>query len=99
MAGRKKNAVRRGRGKMCNICGLNCGRGGPLKRHVEGGHGVGYDQYRKCFYPKNTRILTDSWDDQVKTKGGNTVLIHVLVRRTVGDPGPRGATRSARVHK
>jgi hypothetical protein len=28
---------------MCNICGKNCGKGGALKKHVEGAHEVIYD--------------------------------------------------------
>ena len=99
MPGRKRGAVKSGRGTMCNMCGLNCGRGGPLKKHVEGAHGVDYESYKKCYYGTKTRIIADSWDGKGKTPKGNTVLVHVLVRRMVGDPGPRGATRSARLRK
>ncbi len=99
MPNRKKNAVRKGRGVMCNICGVNCGKGGALKVHVEGAHKVDYDDYKKCFYGDARNILADSWDDSVMTSGGNTVITHVLVRRFIGDPGPRGVTRSARVKK
>jgi hypothetical protein len=81
---------------MCNICGLNCGKGGALKKHVEGAHDVNYDQYKRCFYGEVKTIIADSWDDSVSTANGRTVVTHVLVRRFVGDPGPRGATRSAR---
>lgn len=94
MARRKKGAVRTGKGVMCNICGLNCGKGGALKRHVEGAHEVDYVQYKKCFYDEAKNILADTWDDNVSTSNGDTVIVHVLVRRFVGDPGPRGATRS-----
>jgi hypothetical protein len=38
-------------------------------------------------------VIADTWDDNVATSGGKTVMTHVLVRRFVGDPGPRGATR------
>lgn len=92
----KKGAVRPGRGVMCNICGRNCGKGGALKKHVEGTHQVDYDQYKCCFYGNVKTLIADSWDDSVSTTNGQTVITHVLVRRFVGDPGPRGATRSAR---
>lgn len=96
MSGRKKNTVRKGTGTMCNIYGRNLGRGGPLKRHVEKTHGVRYSAYKKCFYGDVKTLISDSWDDTVQTKGGDTVMVHVLARRFIGDPGPRGATRSAR---
>jgi len=99
MSGRKKNAVRKGKGIMCNICGKNCGRGGALKVHIEGAHDVNYEDYKKCFYGEPKNVLADSWDDSVQTSGGKTVITHVFVRRFVGDPGPRGVTRSARVKK
>lgn len=92
----RKGAVRPGRGVMCNICGLNCGKGGALKRHVEAAHQVEYGQYRRCFYDNVETLITDSWDDSVSTPDGQTVITHVLVRRFVGNPGPRGATGSAR---
>lgn len=96
MAARKKGAVRSGQGVMCNICGLNCGKGGALKKHVEGAHQVDYDAYKKCFYGTVKTILADSWDDTVSTSNGDTVVVHVLVRRFIQDPGPRGATRAVR---
>lgn len=96
MSRARKGAVRRGQGVMCNICGRNCGKGGALKRHVEGAHQVDYDQYKRCFYGNVKTLITDGWDDSVSTTNGQTVITHVLVRRFVGDPGPRGATRSAR---
>lgn len=96
MSRARKGAVRPGRGVMCNICGRNCGKGGALKKHVEGAHQVDYDQYKRCFYGNVKTLITDSWDDSVSTTSGQTVITHVLVRRFVGDPGPRGATRSAR---
>ena len=100
MAYRKKGAVRKGKGTMCNICGLNCGKGGALKTHVEGTHGVKYKAYKICFYgPDMKTLIADSWDDSVQTKSGKTVVTHVLVRRFIGSPGPRGATRSANVNK
>jgi hypothetical protein len=99
MAGRKKNAVRKGKGTMCNICGKNCGRGGPLKVHIKGAHNMNYEDYKKCFYGTAKNILADSWDDSVSTKNGDTVITHVLVRRFVGNPGHRGVTRAARVKK
>ena len=99
MATRKRGAVRPGQGVMCNICGKNCGKGGALKRHVEGGHGVQYDQYKRCFYGEAKTVIADGWDDSVSTTSGNTVVTHVLVRRFIGNPGPRGATRTARVQR
>lgn len=99
MPRRKKNAVRRGHGVMCNICGLNCGRGGALKKHIEGqeargGHEVAYEAYQKCFDKEH--ILIDSWDDSVKTHRKNTVLTHAVVWRFVAHPGPRGIARAPR---
>ena len=99
MARRQKSAVRQGQGVMCNVCGINCGKGGALKKHVEGAHSISYDDYKKAFYGTTKTIISDSWDASVKTSSGNTVITHVLVRRFVGDPGPRGVTRSARVNK
>jgi hypothetical protein len=97
MPKRIKNAVRKGHGTMCNICGVNCGRGGPLKKHLAGAHQIDYDIYKDAFYGKAKTIISDSWDDSVSTHNGRTVITHVLVRRFVGDPGPRGVTRSAKV--
>jgi hypothetical protein len=97
MPRRKKGAVRKGHGVMCNICGLNCGKGGALKRHVEGAHKLTYKKYRACFYGSPKNVIADSWDDSVATATGRTVVTHVLVRRFVGDPGPRGVPRAARL--
>jgi hypothetical protein len=99
MAGRRKGAVRRGHGIMCNVCGTNCGKGAALKKHVEGAHHVSYRDYKKCFYGKVKTTITDSWDDSVSTNTGKTVITHVLVRRFIGDPGKRGVTRAARLLK
>lgn len=99
MARKAKYAVSVGAGVMCNICGRNCGKGGALKKHVEGAHSVGYDAYKKCFYGEVTTTIADGWDDSVSTSNGNTVITHVLVRRFIGNPGPRGATRSVRPQK
>jgi hypothetical protein len=99
MSRRKKGAVRKGKGVMCNICGLNCGKGGALRRHIEGAHNVDYGSYKKCFYGEAKTIIANSWDDSVSTPQGRTVITHVLVRRFVGDAGPRGVPRAARVHK
>lgn len=96
MPRRRKGAVRKGYGIMCNICGRNCGKGGGLATHLESKHGVAYDAYQRCFYDTPKTIIADAWDDSVKTSDGKTVITHVLVRRFVGDPGPRGASRSAR---
>lgn len=96
MAGRKKGAVRKGRGAMCNVCGFNCGKGGALKKHVESQHDVDYDSYKLCFYGEVNTLITDSWDDSVSTAKGTPVVIHVLARRFVGSPGARGVPRAAR---
>lgn len=95
MARRRKGAVAKGAGAMCNICGLNCGKGGALKKHIEGAHGVSYENYVKCFYGSQKTIIANAWDASVSTAGGQTVMMHVLVRRFVGDPGPRGVPRAA----
>ena len=96
MARRKKGAVRQGHGAMCNICGTNCGKGGALKVHIENSHGVSYNDYNTCFYVAASNIIANAWDDSVSTPSGKTVVTHVLVRRFVGDPGPRGVPRAAR---
>ncbi len=50
MSRRKKGAVRPGHGARCLICGLECGKGGSLRKHVEGAHEVNYnDGYKRCF--------------------------------------------------
>jgi hypothetical protein len=97
MARRKKGAVRRGHGVMCNLCGINCGKGGALKVHIEGTHGIDYSEYKRSFYPKESRVIADSWDSLVSDSTGNNIVIHVLVRRFESDPGPRGVPRAARV--
>lgn len=97
MAGRKKGAVRVGHGVMCNICGVNCGKGGALSTHLRGAHDVAYADYKKCFYPHDSVTIADAWDDSVKSVDGDTVVTHVLVRRFVSDPGRRGVPRAARV--
>lgn len=100
MAGRRKGAVRPGHGVMCNICGKNCGKGGALKTHIEGAHlPVTYEAYKICFYGRAKTTLADAWDDSVSTKNGDTVVTHVLARRFVQEPGPRGATRAVRKQK
>jgi hypothetical protein len=96
---RKKGAVRTGHGTMCNICGVNCGKGAALSTHLRGAHHVDYVSYKACFYPKDSVIIADSWDDTVKNDIGETVIMHVLVRRFVGDPGHRGVPRAAQVPK
>ena len=100
MVARSKGAVRLGHGVMCNICGRNCGKGGALKTHIEGAHPpVTYEAYKICFYGEPKNILADAWDDSVSTKNGDTVVTHVLARRFVQEPGPRGATRAVRKQK
>jgi hypothetical protein len=96
MPRRRKYAVSNRAGVMCNVCGRNCGKGGALKKHVEGAHDVAYDAYKRCFYAEAKTVLADAWDDTVKTHAGDTVITHVFVRRFVGNPGPRGVPRAAR---
>lgn len=93
MARVKKGAVKRGHGAMCKVCGKNCGKGGGLRSHVQSAHDVDYDAYKRCFEGRVTTMIADTWDDSVKTKDGKTVVTHVLVRRFINEPGPRGATR------
>lgn len=95
---RKKGQVRAGHGAMCNICGKNCGKGAALKSHIQSSHDVSYEAYKKCFYPDSIKVIVNAWDDSVSTRQGHTVLVHVLVRRIVGDPGHRGVPRAARPH-
>jgi hypothetical protein len=78
---------------MCNLCGTNCGRGGALRTHLIGEHRVDYAVYKRCFYG-TSRVLADAWANSARTRSGQRVLIHTLVRRIVGDPGHRGVTRS-----
>lgn len=99
MPQRKKGAVRKGHGSMCNICGRNCGKGGALSRHVLGAHGVSYAAYKACFYPSDSLTIADSWDHSAVAKNGSPIVTHVLVRRLLGDPGKRGVPRAARVVK
>jgi hypothetical protein len=96
MKRRKKGAVRRGHGAMCNICGKNCGKGGALKVHIEHTHSISYDSYEACFYGSTTNVVANAWDDSVSTSNGKKVIMHVLVRRFVGHPGPRSVPRVAR---
>jgi hypothetical protein len=80
---------------MCSVCGLNCGKGGALKRHIEAAHSIAYDTYKLLFYGDEKTVVVNSWDDSVNTDDGRTVVTHVLVRRFVRDPGARGVPRSA----
>jgi len=60
-------------------------------------HGISYQDYNICFYDMTKTIIADSWDDTVKTTTGKSAVTHVLVRRFIGDPGPRGATSAVPV--
>jgi hypothetical protein len=82
---------------MCNICGLNCGKGGALKKHIETRHKpVTYSAYKTCFYKKDVRVLADAWDDSGSTRKGKTVIIHTVVRRFVQEATAKPVTCSAR---
>jgi hypothetical protein len=97
MARRKKGAVRIGLGSMCNICGLNCGKGGALKKHIEAKHiGVSNDAYKTCFYRSAKTVLADAWDDSVSTKNGKTVVVHILARRFFQSSAAKPVTRSVK---
>ncbi len=98
MQKRKKGAVRKEHGVMCNICGINCGKGGALKTHIEGAHKIDYNDYIACFYKKG-RLIADSWDDSSKTRSGKIVVTHILVRRFFCEPSKRGVPRAARKRK
>ena len=93
MPRRKKGAVHKGRGSMCNICGKNCGKGGALRMHIKKAHDVEYEIYNRCFYDIANNILFDKWDDSVSTHSGKTVITHAFVRRFVGSAGPRGVRK------
>jgi hypothetical protein len=93
MPGRRRGAVRKGKGTMCNICGKNCGKGAALASHLRA-HDIDHPTYKRCFYGDVKTVLCESWDDSVRTSAGQTVVTHVLVRRFITDPGPRGATRT-----
>jgi hypothetical protein len=95
MPRRKKGAVRPGHGVRCNICGKDCGKGGGLAKHLEAVHEMPYKLYKLCFYAAK-RVITNTWDEQVSKKNGTkAVFTHVLVRKFVGERGPRGTPRAA----
>jgi hypothetical protein len=76
MARRKKGAVRPGRGSRCLICGLDCGKGGPLRRHVEAQHYVSYaNGYKRCFNGGDVVINQHSVD------GSGEFLVHTRIVR------------------
>ncbi len=66
----------------CNICGLVCGRGGALKKHVEGAHKVPYDKYSLCFARGSTTSV-DVWEKSTLPNHASSVT-HVWVRRFDG---------------
>ena len=82
---------------MCNICGLNCGKGGSLKVHVELKHSpVTYEAYKICFGA--LKVIADSWNDSLSTTGKDGVkrkaVIHTLVRLFSQDQQSKPVTRS-----
>jgi hypothetical protein len=85
---------------MCRICGLNCGKGGALKAHIElKHHPVTYDAYNVCFYSAK-KELADAWDDSLSTvvQASGTkrkVIIHTLTRMFLQDPNSRPVKTSA----
>lgn len=96
MARRKKGEVKSGRGAMCNICGKNCGRGGALKVHLNGAHQINYKDYKKSFYDCS-KIITDTWDISGKiSKTGESVIMHVLVRKFIAELGKRGVRTTSK---
>jgi HTH-type transcriptional regulator/antitoxin MqsA len=73
-------AVRKGRGMMCNICGLNCGKSGALRKHVEAAHGLPYERYKDSFYGQGD-VVTNAWNRQVDTDNVDAATYtHILVR-------------------
>lgn len=96
MVRRRRNAVRKGYGTMCNICGKNCGRGGALKTHIEGAHDIDYNDYKRCYKEGNIKILTDAWCESGRTSTGRPIFIHVLVRKFYNEPGERGVRISSK---
>jgi hypothetical protein len=96
MPTRRKGAVRKGHGVMCNSCGLDCGKGGARAKHVETIHDIDYDTYDWLFYDSAKKIIFNGWDASGKTKAGETAMTHMLIRRIIGNPGPRGVPRAAR---
>src|SRR5438094_10755 len=96
MTRRKTGSVRRDHGAMCRVCGLNSGKGGALKRHVERAHDVTYSHYKTCFEGAARNIIVDAWNSSGRTVDGTPVIIHVLVRRFVRDPGNRGVPMMAK---
>lgn len=96
MERRKKYAVRKAHGSMCNVCGLNAGKGGALKKHIESVHEINYEDYKKCFYGDMKTLITDIWDDTTVTTQKKSVKIHVLVRRFIGEPTARGVRKAAK---
>lgn len=76
MSRRRKGAVRKGHGARCLICGKECGKGGSLRRHVEGAHHVDYSAgYKRCFKGGDATI-----DDAHADRTGD-LFIHVRVLR------------------
>ena len=92
---RKKGAVRKGRGAMCNICGLNCGKSGALAKHVGTTHGLTYDQYKDSFYGQG-EVLTNAWNQQLDTENDDEAkYTHTLVRVFTRPRSVRGAPKAA----
>lgn len=76
MPRRKKYAQYYAQG--CKLCGQPIGRG--IDRHVKG-HGIRYQDYRKCF--ESGEVIFDDLKDtgKVTRKGKKHVFLHVLIRR------------------
>jgi hypothetical protein len=74
MSRRRKGAVRPGHGARCLICGRECGKGGSLRRHVEGAHHVVYGEaYKRCFRGG------DSVLDELAVDNTGEFLVHIRV--------------------
>lgn len=70
----RKGAVRPGHGARCLICGKECGKGGSLRRHVEGAHHVNYkDGYKRCFKGGNPVL-----DEKILDRTGE-LFAHIRV--------------------
>jgi hypothetical protein len=92
---RKKGQVRKGHGTMCNVCGMNCGRGGGLAKHMNAAHQLTYVQYKESYYGHG-EVLTNSWNEQVATNNDDeATYTHTLVRVFTRPRSKRGVPKSA----
>jgi hypothetical protein len=92
---RKKGEVRTGHGTMCNVCGLNCGKGGALRSHLQAAHNLTYEQYKESYY-RHGQVINNSWKETVAIDNeGLATYTHTLVRNFTRQRSKRGAPKSA----